>query len=99
MIPYSDGVFGFSILFRIHGSAIYKALTPAVISSTIYGLLYLLIPSSTWHYPLFVHPYPMTALVTAFTFLLVFRANCKYFIVGTWNFNKKGVTESDDSFV
>jgi hypothetical protein len=24
---------------------------------------------------LFLHPYPMQALVTAFTFLLVFRAN------------------------
>jgi hypothetical protein len=81
MIPYSDGVFGFSILFRIHGSAIYKALTPAVISSTIYGLLFLYIPSSTWYYPLFVHPYPMAALVTAFTFLLVFRANCKYVLL------------------
>jgi predicted membrane chloride channel (bestrophin family) len=78
MIPYSSGIFGFSILFRVHGSAIYKALTPAAVSSTIYLVLYGTVDQTVWHKPLFVHPYPITALVAAFTFLLVFRANYSY---------------------
>jgi hypothetical protein len=77
MIPYNGGIFGFSILFRVHGSAIFKSLTPAFISAVIYAVLFFTVPIDIWQEPLFTHPYPMTALVTAFTFLLVFRANCK----------------------
>ena len=78
MIPYQGGIFGFAILARVHGSAIYKATTPAFISAVIYVVLYFAVPQRIWHHPLFEHPYPTTALVTAFTFLLVFRANCEY---------------------
>jgi len=84
MIPYSGGAFGFKILLRAHGSAIYKTIVPSVLSSTIYLLIFEFVGHvDATEYPtttttLFVHPYPMTALVAAYTFLLVFRANYSY---------------------
>ncbi|OEU10681.1 hypothetical protein FRACYDRAFT_193275 [Fragilariopsis cylindrus CCMP1102] len=80
MITYVNGSFGIPILGRVHGSALYKSVLPALISTIIYvGMSF-----TRWsaQYPgyiqLFLHPYPMQALVTAFTFLLVFRANYSY---------------------
>ena len=80
MITYVNGSFGIPILGRVHGSALYKSVLPALISTIIYvGMSF-----TRWsaQYPgyiqLFLHPYPMQALVTAFTFLLVFRANYRY---------------------
>lgn len=76
MINYSGGAFGFRILLRLHGSAVAKSLTPALLSSVIYALLAQF--TNIEEGEIFDHPYPMGALVSAFSFLLVFRANFSY---------------------
>ncbi|CAJ1941221.1 unnamed protein product [Cylindrotheca closterium] len=87
MITYGGGAFGFEVLFRLHGSAIWKSLTLAVLSCGIYLLLYFYsgVPENYVadatdpnKVVLFDHPYPIGALVSAFSFLLVFRANFAY---------------------
>lgn len=102
MISYTSGLFGFSILLRIHGmntylgltfsfffwilivflvagSALYKALLPALISSAIYILLsYSVDINNSGEKNLLLHPYPIGALISALTFLLAFRANFSY---------------------
>lgn len=77
MISYVNSTFGIRILARVHGSALYNSVLPALISCAIY-LLVVSANESTYLQGLFIHPYPMQALVTAFTFLLVFRANYSY---------------------
>ena len=76
MITYNGGAFGFKILFRLHGSAVAKSITPALLSSAIYILLVKF--SNIEEDEIFDHPYPIGALVSAFSFLLVFRANFSY---------------------
>lgn len=77
MITYVNSSFGIRILLRVHGSALYKSVLPALISTIIYmSIVYTTDPVKM--HGLFLHPYPMQALVTAFTFLLVFRANYSY---------------------
>ena len=39
MIPYSNSSFGLWLLTRVHGSALYKSLLPAVISTVMYFLI------------------------------------------------------------
>jgi hypothetical protein len=55
------------------GSAVFKSLTPALLSSVIYVILYQLTDLEKEGEEVFAHPYPMGALVAAFTFLLAFR--------------------------
>jgi Na+-transporting NADH:ubiquinone oxidoreductase subunit NqrB len=74
MITYANSEFGLRILTRVHGSALYKSVLPALISTVIYRAIAFMTEGSDSD-ELFLHPYPMQALVTAFTFLLVFRAN------------------------
>lgn len=79
MITYVNSSFGVRILLRFHGSALWKSLLPALISTIIYfGIFYLFPGGENGLGLLFLHPYPMQAVVTAFTFLLVFRANYRY---------------------
>lgn len=79
MITYLGDSFGVNILFRVHGSAVYKSLTPTILASAVYVILYEVVELSyDEDPPLFLHPYPINALVTAYTFLLVFRANYSY---------------------
>ena len=78
MIPYSNGSFGLWLLTRVHGSALYKSLLPTVISTVMYFVIAHAarkVGTEEDVFEVFIHPYPMNALVTAFTFLLVFRAN------------------------
>lgn len=76
MIKYNSGAFGILVLLRLHGSAAFKSLTPALLSTFIYILM--------WHVtdletnPIFDHPYPMGALMVAFSFLLTFKASFSY---------------------
>jgi len=78
MIKYNSGSFGFSILYRIHGSAVYKALLPSLISSAIFLALFESVDLQSEENRLFLHPYPMGALVSALAFLLAFQANFSY---------------------
>ena len=76
MIPYVNSSFGLRILARANGSALYKSMFPTLISTIIYITLVFTIGDMELEDEIiFIHPYPMQALVTAFTFLLVFRAN------------------------
>ena len=81
MIKYNDGAYGLKVLLRLHGSAVFKSLTPAVLSSVVYLICF--------HYtdlkaeadggtPVFDHPYPMGALILAFSFLLTFKMSFSY---------------------
>jgi hypothetical protein len=76
MIKYTGGAFGFEVLFRLHGSAVFKSLTPALLSCIIYLLLFEYTDVEDGE--IFDHPYPMGSLISAFSFLLVFRANFAY---------------------
>jgi predicted membrane chloride channel (bestrophin family) len=78
MITYNSGTFGFQLLFRLHGSAVFKSITPALISSIIYIIIYHTHDLENDDGELFDHPYPMGALISALTFLLAFRANFSY---------------------
>jgi len=78
MIKYNSGSYGFSILFRFHGSAVFKSLLPSLISSVIYLVLDNTVDLQEEGNVLFLHPYPMGALISALTFLLAFRANFSY---------------------
>jgi predicted membrane chloride channel (bestrophin family) len=78
MINYESGIFGFNTLLRIHGSALYKSIVPAIVSSIVYILLFEFTDLEEEGEEIFSHPYPVGALVAAFTFLLAFRANFAY---------------------
>jgi hypothetical protein len=73
MIKYNSGSFGFGSLFRLHGSAVGRSLLPGVISSLLYLLLFHVTDLVDREEPLFDHPYPIGALISALTFLLAFR--------------------------
>jgi len=82
MIPYQGDLFGFGILTRVHGSAVYKAVLPSCISTLFYLLMYYLFPDGeeldTVEDRALTHAYAIGVLVAAFTFLLTFRANFGY---------------------
>lgn len=81
MITYQGGTFGFVILFRLHGSAVLKAVIPAVISTMV-----LVVMTQAANRPIqdnvekryIQHPYAVGALIAFFTFLITFRANFAY---------------------
>mmetsp|Transcript_16833 Transcript_16833/g.31880 ORF Transcript_16833/g.31880 Transcript_16833/m.31880 type:complete len:680 (+) Transcript_16833:161-2200(+) len=80
MIVYGRGAQIYETLFRIHGSALYKGVLPGLISTSI--LLILVLTSSEPSYDLsnrwFTHPYPISAMLAAFTFLLTFKCSFSY---------------------
>lgn len=82
MIQYPYGAFGFQILCRLRGSAVFKSLLPALISSCVYVALYHVLDlheeKEFGEVGIMDHPYPMGALIAAFTYLLSFRANFAY---------------------
>ncbi|GKY97579.1 hypothetical protein MPSEU_000716400 [Mayamaea pseudoterrestris] len=76
MIRYEAGPFGLNVLWRLHGSAVFKSIVPALGSSVIYLLLFEL--TNEENELLFLHPYPIGALIAALTFLLSYRATFAY---------------------
>eukprot|EP00567_Pseudictyota_dubia_P001625 CAMPEP_0197466698 /NCGR_PEP_ID=MMETSP1175-20131217/65181_1 /TAXON_ID=1003142 /ORGANISM="Triceratium dubium, Strain CCMP147" /LENGTH=606 /DNA_ID=CAMNT_0043002747 /DNA_START=314 /DNA_END=2134 /DNA_ORIENTATION=- len=79
MIEYTKGAYGLNLLFRVHGSAVYKATIPGIISALLYVLLfYLWDPPKEGDDRALNHPYAIGVLVTSITFLIVFRANNGY---------------------
>lgn len=75
MIEYYKGAYGLNLLFRVHGSATYKALIPGVVSVGIYLAI-----NKQWrdNEPLLGHPYGIGVLVSSVSFLIIFRANFSY---------------------
>jgi len=72
---------GIGLIFRTHGSALFKALVPAAISNLIF---FILLPLEAFEIAsdekemAVEHPYAIGALLAAFSFLIVFRANFAY---------------------
>lgn len=60
------------------GSALFKSLTPAFLSSVIFLILLYTLDLEEDEDQILDHPYPMGALISALTFLLAFRANFSY---------------------
>ena len=76
MIKYGKGIFGFNLLGRVHGSAIYRAIIPALIAITFHGILH-----TQWDTDPkaeLLHPYAAGVLIGGITFLLVFRVTQSY---------------------
>lgn len=82
MIIYHQGSRIYQTIFRVHGSALYKSFLPALLST---GILVAISFSSSDVPPhtqqddrWFHHPYPIAALISAFTFLLTFKTSFSY---------------------
>ena len=76
MIKYYGGSFGLEIIIRLHGSAVFKSITPALLSSLIYLILFHATELNTD--AILVSPYPIGALMVAFSFLLTFKMSFSY---------------------
>ena len=88
MITYNRSAFGINLLFRLHGSAIYRSCVPAFFAV----LFFLLIKALSNHSLIELkdvsynneigdnlgHPYAVGVIITGTTFLIVFRANQGY---------------------
>lgn len=73
MIVYRSGVFGIRNLLRMHGSPVYKVVVPTA-ASTVF-LVFLDYVEATVSIE---NPYPLTAFIGFFSFLLTFRLNYAY---------------------
>jgi predicted membrane chloride channel (bestrophin family) len=60
------------------GSAVFKSLTPSILSCGIYLLLYFFKDIESNEEDVIDHPYAIGAFIAALTFLLAFRANFAY---------------------
>jgi Bestrophin, RFP-TM, chloride channel len=83
MIVYEHGFLGLGTLTRIHGSAAYQVILPAIISTCfLIGLhQYRLYYSDELHSSnttVIQNPYAIGALISFFSFLLTFRLNYSY---------------------
>jgi hypothetical protein len=80
MIVYPQGTAIYQTLYRIHGSALYKGLLPALLSTGFLLLLKFTIdePNALVDERWFIHPYPIAAMLAAFTFLLTFKCSFSY---------------------
>jgi len=76
MIKYKKGIFGLNLLLRVHGSAIYRAVVPALLASLVFCAI-----SYLWDQEpqaQLLHPYAAGVLIGGITFLLVFRVTQSY---------------------
>jgi predicted membrane chloride channel (bestrophin family) len=81
MIDYYKGIYNINLLFRIHGSSLYKSSLLGLFSTILYLALNFKI-----QIPIFLpltdddldHPYGVGVLVSSVGFLIVFRANYSY---------------------
>ena len=76
MIKYTKGIFGLNLLGRVHGSAIYRAVLPAILASVAYILIH-----HFWEQDrqsVLLHPYAAGVLIGGITFLQVFRVTQSY---------------------
>jgi len=81
MIEYYKGAYSLNLLFRAHGSATYKAILPGILSVVVYLLI-----ATVWRQreqtdpadAALTHPYAAGVLVSAVSFIIIFRANNSY---------------------
>jgi hypothetical protein len=83
MIVYDSDALGLGILLRVHGSAVYKALLPALFSTFLLAAIESLVPWCALYFdspgctPL-SHPYVIGVLISFVGFLLTFRLSYSY---------------------
>jgi predicted membrane chloride channel (bestrophin family) len=79
MITYNRSAFGLNLIFQVHGSAVYRAVFPSLISVAIFFLWQRFYNAPKFDYGENLgHPYAIGALVASSSFLVVFRANQGY---------------------
>lgn len=78
MITYNKEAYGLNLLLRLHGSAVYKAFVPGIISVGFYALVNYLYAEYGDEQDDMDHPYVIGVLVTSVSFLIIFRANNSY---------------------
>ena len=83
MITYDRSAFGLNLVFRVHGSAAYRAVIPGALSVVVLLLIrYFRNGDGTFDSDHadndLQHPYAVGILVASTTFLIVFRANQGY---------------------
>lgn len=77
MIPYDKTFLGLNLIFRVHGSPIYRAAVPGIISTLIFLCIEIYI-SVQDEDKVLSHPYGIGVLISSVSFLIVFRANYGY---------------------
>lgn len=89
MIDYFKGIYGINLLFRIHGSALYKGSLVGILSVLVYYAIELrwnknsrIDENENFHHyennESLDHPYGVGVLVSSVAFLIIFRANAGY---------------------
>ena len=80
MIPYTKTFLGFNLIFRLHGSPVYRACLPGLISVGVYYLLetYYKVGEEWDEVGYIAHPYGVGVLISSVSFLIIFRANYGY---------------------
>jgi predicted membrane chloride channel (bestrophin family) len=80
MIVYRQGSNIYQTLFRVHGSALYRGVIPAFTSTAVLLVLdcYSVDPNSEIDERWFTNPYPISAMIAMFTFLLTFKTSFSY---------------------
>ena len=77
VIVYRKTFLAFGLMFRWIGSALPRALVPAIGSTIICALLEAFVPTVLLS-PFFEHPYPVQVFAYIVAFALVFRTNIAY---------------------
>ena len=77
MINYNRSAFGLNLLFRVHGSAIYRSVVPGLVAVGLFLCLRLLVNDGSPGDEV-GHPYAVGVVVGGTTFLIVFRASQGY---------------------
>lgn len=80
MITYNRSAFGLNLIFRIHGSAVYRSVFPSLFSVSLYFLVHFRYQAGLSYQEQqdLGHPYAIGVLVSSITFLIVFRASQGY---------------------
>lgn len=86
MITYDKSAFGLNLIFRVHGSAVYRAVIPGVLSVVCLFLIRAVRNNFNGTFDQafdrlendLQHPYAVGVLVSSTTFLIVFRINNAY---------------------
>ena len=78
MIVYNRSAFGWRLIFRVHGSAVYRSVLPALIAVGFYFVFEYLYDNGRDDRKDLLHPYAVGVLVAGTTFLIVFKLNNSY---------------------
>eukprot|EP00980_Cylindrotheca_fusiformis_P024506 scaffold11977_cov107-Cylindrotheca_fusiformis.AAC.1 len=80
MITYNRSAFGLNLVFRVHGSAVYRSILPSLLSVAIFFLIHFRYKygQQLSDQQELGHPYAIGVLVGSVSFLIVFRASQGY---------------------